>query len=119
MDQVRKAVQQTLTVPRKSPCLGLAFKANIDDVRESPAIEITKALHAAAGGRRLNIVEPHVQTLPRGLQGLDHVALIGLEEALDRSSVVALLVDHDQFKNLDVDLNAFDVVDTRGIWTPA
>lgn len=96
--------------------LGLAFKANIDDLRESPAIEITKNLHEAAGGRRINVVEPHIDGLPKDLQGLDNVALTELEDALIRSAVVVILVDHDQFKNLDADPSNFEVVDTRGIW---
>jgi len=48
-------------------CLGLAFKANIDDLRESPAVEI--AAHLADAGLKVLAVEPHVATLPKALQG--------------------------------------------------
>lgn len=99
--------------------LGLAFKANIDDLRESPAIAITKALHSAAAGRQINIVEPHIETLPNTLRDLDNTALVGLDAALSRSSVVVLLVDHDEFKEPRMAMEGVDIIDTRGIWTSA
>lgn len=115
INQILKALQNS-GPESEVAVLGLAFKANIDDLRESPAIEITKALHKAAGGRRINVVEPHIASLPKGLQELDQVALTNLDDALSRAAVVALLVDHDQFKNLSADPSQFEVVDTRGIW---
>ena len=93
--------------------LGLAFKANIDDLRESPAIEIAQALASELGERRINIAEPHVAVLPEPLARFANVHLT--DTAVERSEVVVILVDHDDFKVLPPEL--FDrksVIDTRG-----
>lgn len=95
--------------------LGLAFKANIDDLRESPAIEIAAHLADALSDRRINVAEPHVEVLPKQLSGRKNVELVGVEESIERSSVVVLLVDHDSFKELPGGaLDGKIVIDTRG-----
>lgn len=97
--------------------LGLAFKANIDDLRESPAVAITVRLAKELPNTRILVAEPHIQALPKPLTDLDNVSLVASEKALSESEVVALLVDHDDFKNLDRSLlTGKDIVDTRGIW---
>ena len=98
--------------------LGLAFKANIDDLRESPAVEITKRLSETLPGKRLNIAEPHVDVLPKVLHGLENVELVGLDESISRSDVVVVLVDHDVVKSIDpMRLANKAIVDTRGAFT--
>lgn len=97
--------------------LGLAFKADIDDLRESPAVEIVEQVAAAEPGRRLLVVEPHVDFLPGKLAELDNVELTALGTALSEARVVALLVDHRRFREIPADaLVGKDVLDTRGIW---
>ncbi|MDR6639846.1 UDP-N-acetyl-D-mannosamine dehydrogenase [Paenarthrobacter nitroguajacolicus] len=97
--------------------LGLAFKANIDDLRESPAVLITSVLAEQLPGRRINVVEPHVEALPRALATRENVELVAVETAIERSDVVILLVDHEQFRGLDLEiLKGKSVVDTRGAW---
>lgn len=97
--------------------LGLAFKANIDDLRESPAIEIAAHLAEALPNRRINVAEPHVEALPTQLLNRDNVKLVSTEESIRRSDVVVVLVDHDQFRGLDTQIICGKkVVDTRGIW---
>lgn len=97
-------------------CLGLAFKANIDDLRESPALKVAEML-AARHGARIDVVEPHVDHLPAALEK-SGAALVDLETALARCEVLLLLVDHDVFKAVDPARYASRLVcDTRGIWT--
>lgn len=97
--------------------LGLAFKANIDDLRESPAIQIAARLRNVVGEQRINIVEPHIKELPSALVGSANVILTELDEALERSQIVVLLVDHDMFKHVGPAAVAGKcVIDTRGIF---
>jgi UDP-N-acetyl-D-mannosaminuronic acid dehydrogenase len=116
VDKVRSALENS-DPDVEIAVLGLSFKANIDDLRESPAIHIAEQLRDMAGGRRLNIVEPHVAELPKSLSGHSRVLLVDLSDALERSQVIVALVDHDQFKSVDPSkLLGKTCIDTRGIW---
>jgi UDP-N-acetyl-D-mannosaminuronic acid dehydrogenase len=96
-------------------CLGLAFKPDIDDLRESPALAIAKQL-GMMGFYKLLLVEPYINKIPQGFDQYT-TELIGLESALKEADVVVLLVDHKSFKEMDLGmLSAKQVVDTRGIW---
>ncbi|MBY0337412.1 MAG: UDP-N-acetyl-D-mannosamine dehydrogenase [Acetobacteraceae bacterium] len=96
-------------------CFGLAFKANVDDLRESPALEITERLARRFPGRVM-AVEPFVAALPRDLAALG-VSLLGFEEALQRDGIWALLVDHSIFARVaPAQRQGRRIVDTRGIW---
>ena len=118
-DWVVKKVQEAVgeTISPKIAVLGLAFKANIDDLRESPAVAIVERLSAKLDGAELLVVEPHVDRLPRQLAGLSNVVLKDLEPAVATADAVLLLVDHDDFREMDRQLMAGKpVLDTRGIW---
>lgn len=94
--------------------LGLAFKPDIDDFRESPALEIAEEL-ARDHGHRLLLVEPHARELPASLAGTG-ARLIELDEALDNAEIVVLLVDHKAFASLSIERLAGKLVlDTRGM----
>ncbi|MGP9737756.1 MULTISPECIES: UDP-N-acetyl-D-mannosamine dehydrogenase [Halomonas] len=75
-------------------CLGISFKPDIDDLRESPALNITQQV--AQLGCRLQVVEPNIDVLPQGLQHAN-VELKTLEEALTQADVVCVLVKHKPF----------------------
>lgn len=97
--------------------LGLAFKADIDDLRESPAVQIAKSLIEYLPNVNFLIVEPHVTSLPPALTGNSKIQLVDLGKALDESSTVVVLVDHREFKEVPrAELAGKTVVDTRGIW---
>jgi UDP-N-acetyl-D-mannosaminuronic acid dehydrogenase len=97
-------------------CLGLAFKPDVDDLRESPAMEITAEL-ARRGDAQIIAVEPHVRELPALLAKLPNVRLAGVEEAVRGADVVVLLVNHRCFADIDRSLlQGKAVVDTRGFW---
>jgi len=95
-------------------CLGLTFKADVDDLRESPAIEIVHKLANEKIGRII-VVEPHIQKIPNLLLGKVEIATA--EAAINAADIVVVLVNHLEFSNLDRQkLNRKLVVDTRGIW---
>lgn len=96
-------------------CLGLAFKANIDDFRESPANKVALAL-AEKFGERIAIVEPYAQALPPAYDGLG-ARLIDVDDAIESCDLFIVLVDHDVFKSIPLAERAAKIVyDTRGIW---
>jgi UDP-N-acetyl-D-mannosaminuronic acid dehydrogenase len=96
-------------------CLGLAYKKDVDDLRESPAVEIVKKLAEQKIGELL-VVEPHISKLPKELADLG-LALHDFDMAVERANLVLLLVDHMSFLQLDRDmLKDKFVIDTRGAW---
>ena len=97
--------------------LGLAFKPNIDDLRESPALNITKDLAGHVEHATVLAVEPNVTELPKALQGMSNVEFAEYADAIERADVVLLLVDHDEFKSIPAtSLKGKTVVDTKGLW---
>ncbi|TMO67077.1 UDP-N-acetyl-D-mannosamine dehydrogenase [Pseudoalteromonas aurantia] len=96
-------------------CLGIAFKADIDDLRESPALDITQLL-CAYPDYRILVVEPNIEQLPDSLRK-DNVELCSIEVALEEANTLAVLVDHAEFKEIPADLIAKKVIiDSRGIF---
>jgi len=98
-------------------CLGLTFKADIDDLRESPALQIVEKLVSERVASSVLIVEPFIRNLPDSLQ--DRAIKCSLDEAFEKADVILLLVDHAAFKKVDrAKLLGKVVIDTRGIFWP-
>lgn len=98
-------------------CLGLTFKANVDDIRESPAVEVVEYLAEALPDVDILVSDPYVETLPPRLAKYPNLKLAGTVNAVDAADIVTLLVDHDQFKTMSRSLLGGKVVyDTRGAW---
>jgi len=97
-------------------CLGLSYKADIDDLRASPALHIVQMLADAQVGEML-VVEPNLKQLPASLRDHKHVRQVELRRAVTDADIVLLLVDHRQFKRIDREtLKPKITFDTRGIW---
>jgi UDP-N-acetyl-D-mannosaminuronic acid dehydrogenase len=91
---------------------GLAFKPDIDDLRESPALEIAQDILGWHKGPML-VVEPNVDVLPASLHGAE---LVQPAEAA-KADIHVMLVDHKSFKGSAKPKG--EIVDTRGIWAEA
>jgi UDP-N-acetyl-D-mannosaminuronic acid dehydrogenase len=94
--------------------LGLSFKPDVDDLRESPAMYIAKEVAAM---KEINTVcvEPYVIDLPNPLREI--ARLCDVEEAINQADLVVLLVAHKQFKFLKRShFNGRLVIDTVGLW---
>ena len=87
--------------------MGLAFKPNIDDLRESPAVYITQKVLQQAKGETYFIVEPNVEEHP-------YYKITKLEEAIEKADIVALLVAHNEFKDIAIS-NSKVILDFCGV----
>ena len=77
-------------------CLGLSYKPNVDDLRESPAVEVVKLL-AKNENYTILVVEPHIDILPEELKSFANVKLIAIDEADGLNCRYIPLVEHDAF----------------------
>ncbi|AAM83954.1 UDP-N-acetyl-D-mannosamine dehydrogenase [Yersinia pestis] len=120
VDRVKAAVADCLAASDKRAsevkiaCFGLAFKPDIDDLRESPAVGVARLIAEWHVGETL-VVEPNVEQLPKSLMGL--VTLKDTATALQQADVLVMLVDHKQFKAIKPeDIKQQWIVDTKGVW---
>ena len=113
-----RAVAASLASP-KIACFGLSYKADIDDLRESPSIAVVDGLCRGATGEVL-VVEPNIDKLPKQLAEHEQLRLVTIEDALAAANVLVGLVGHHQFKAIESeDLEGKVVVDIAGVWRRA
>ena len=120
LNQVKTALADCLTQSGKRAdeiviaCFGLAFKPDIDDLRESPAMQVAQMIAEWHRGQSW-VVEPHIAALPAALG--DNAELVTREQALAQADVLVMLVDHSQFRAVDpAQVTQRWIVDTRGVW---
>ncbi|MNH39408.1 UDP-N-acetyl-D-mannosamine dehydrogenase [compost metagenome] len=77
----------------------MAFKPDIDDLRESPALDITKAL-ASNPAYQILAVEPNIEALPPVLENRNNVRLASISDAMQQADIVLVLVKHKPFIGL-------------------
>ena len=120
LDQVKTAVADSLTQTGKRAteltiaCFGLAFKPDIDDLRESPAMGVARLIADWHSGSTW-VVEPHIDQIPAALR--DKATLVSSEQALAQADILVMLVDHRAFRAVDAaGVRQQWVVDTKGVW---
>ncbi|WP_313373627.1 UDP-N-acetyl-D-mannosamine dehydrogenase [Pantoea sp. CTOTU50773] len=120
LDQVKQQLADCLTASGKRAsevtiaCFGLAFKPNIDDLRESPAMTVAHLIAEWHSGSTL-VVEPHVADIPARLA--HEAALVSTQDALQQADIIVMLVDHAQFRAIDAsEITQQWIIDTKGVW---
>ncbi len=120
LDQVKTALADCLTQTGKRAsditiaCFGLAFKPNIDDLRESPAVGVAQKIAEWHSGTTW-VVEPHIEQLADALG--DKAVLVSAGQALEQADILVMLVDHRAFRAIDgASVQQNWIVDTKGVW---
>ena len=97
VDKIRAAIKD-MSSPRVA-LLGLSYKADIDDLRESPSMDIV--LELVRDPVKLMVVEPNISQCPEPLAAFDNLEFHSLESALEKADVLAFLVRHKPFMSID------------------
>lgn len=109
-----KLTDLTATLPENASvqiaCYGLAYKADVDDLRESPSFEIIRQLSIHLG-KKIFVNEPNINRLPAELEG--HAVLASLNEALTKGGVHVVLVGHRQY--FGIDWESVEAINVAGI----
>jgi UDP-N-acetyl-D-mannosaminuronic acid dehydrogenase len=115
VQKVEKISQQLQSPP--VACFGLSFKPDIDDLRESPSVEIVRSLAQKNNKQNFLVVEPYISVLPDSLRDFPNIQLVSSDDALQMSKIALMLVNHAAFYNIPAShLKNHYVIDTQGVW---
>jgi UDP-N-acetyl-D-mannosaminuronic acid dehydrogenase len=120
LDKIKTAIAGARAVGAypKVLTLGLAFKPDVDDFRESPALEIAED-EAAWNSCELLVSEPFADLLPGKLATHKNVRMVhDVTAAIAEAHIVVMLVNHRAYNDIaPAELNGKVVIDTRGVWS--
>jgi len=120
-DRPHQAAAMVLEHVKQNPkariaCLGLAYKPNVDDLRESPAIEIVHDL-ASKHAEKLYVCEPHIKALPQNLVEIRNIVFTDALSAVNEADIIVALVNHHSFGYIDKSaLKDKTLLDFCGVW---
>jgi UDP-N-acetyl-D-mannosaminuronic acid dehydrogenase len=120
LDKIKAAIDgvRAAGAKPKVALLGLAFKPDVDDFRESPSLQIAETV-AEWNNCEVLVSEPHAHQLPGKLAGLKHVRIIeNVRTIIRQAHVVVMLVNHRLYNDIPrADLEGKAIIDTRGVWS--
>jgi UDP-N-acetyl-D-mannosaminuronic acid dehydrogenase len=120
LDKIKAAIDGVRAAGGKPKValLGLAFKPDVDDFRESPSLQIAETV-AGWNNCEVLVSEPHAHQLPGKLAGLKHVRIIeNVRTIIRQAHVVVMLVNHRLYNEIPrADLEGKAIIDTRGVWS--
>lgn len=114
LEQVAHAVAAEGQSGLRIACLGLTYKPDVDDFRESPALQIAQALAARYPGQ-VTCVDPFRDALPHSGESIEGIVFGDLDQVVDSADLIIVLVGHSQFRALPRP-SAKAVIDTIGLW---
>ena len=114
LEQVAHAVAAAAVPNPRIACLGLTYKPDVDDFRESPSLQVARSVAARYPGRVV-CVDPYHDALQHAGESTDGIVFGELDEVLAASDVVLMLVGHSHFRKLARPTGK-SVIDTIGFW---
>lgn len=108
-DDINKILEASSSRELKIGFFGITFKPNIDDIRESPSLEIVEYF-SKENLHKIYVIEPNIKSLPDSIKNAE---LVDENFKYENCDILVILVDHDQFKSIN--FKNMHVIDTKGI----
>ena len=109
-NKIKKVISEYNDINTHVVFFGLSYKPNIDDLRESPAIDIVEEISKEHNS--VSVVEPNIDSHPK-------YNLISIEDGIKNAQLIIFLVKHDEFKELSLESTMTNktVIDFCGIFS--